>query len=70
MRPFQVGDHVEHVGSLVPEHLRFGRIIRVISHPDLPEHLVEYQVGFKYTVLTFYERQLRLVEAPRKEPTA
>ena len=67
---FQVGDHVEHVGSLVPEHLRFGRIIRVISHPDLPEHLVDYQVSFRYTVLTFSERQLRLVERPPKDQPA
>jgi hypothetical protein len=67
MPHFKTGDHVERVGPLVPEYMKFGQIIRIIPHPDLPEHLTEYDVDFKspgastHSVGTFYEAQLRLV---------
>ncbi len=47
-------------GTLVPEYMKFGRIVRVIPHPDLPEHLTEYEVDFKFVVTTFYQSQLPL----------
>lgn len=32
--------------------------------PDLPEHLNEYEVNFKFVVATFYQSQLRSAEEP------
>jgi hypothetical protein len=63
---FQVGDHVERVGPLVPQYMRFGHIVRVIPHQDLPEYLTEYEVDFEslcepHHVGTYYQTQLRLV---------
>jgi hypothetical protein len=61
---FKVGDYVERVGTLVPPYMKFGRIVRVIPHEDLPEHLTEYEVDFKFVIATFYQSQLRLAKAP------
>jgi len=67
MALFKVGDRVERVGPLVSEYMKFGRIVRVISHPDLPDDLTEYEVDFEspgeltHWVATFYQTQLRLV---------
>jgi hypothetical protein len=59
---FKVGDRVERVGSIVPEYMKFGRILRVSPRPpELPDYLTEYEVDFKFIVATFYETQLRLV---------
>ncbi len=60
MAQFKVGDYVERVGTLVPNYMKSGRIIRIIPHPDLPDDLTEYEVDFKFVNATFYERQLRL----------
>jgi hypothetical protein len=64
---FKVGDYVERVGTLVPQYMKFGRIVSVIPHPDLPEHLTEYEVDFKFVVATFYQSQLRLSGPPPSE---
>jgi hypothetical protein len=61
---FKVGDYVERVGTLVPTYMKHGRIVRVIPHPDLPDHLNEYEVDFQFAVATFYQSQLRLAEHP------
>ena len=59
---FKVGDHVERVGSIVPEYMKFGRILCVSPRPpELPDYLTEYEVDFKFIVATFYQTQLRLV---------
>jgi hypothetical protein len=31
---FKIGDRVERAGPLVPEYMRCGVVIRVISNPD------------------------------------
>jgi len=67
MALFNIGDYVERVGTAVPEHMRFGQIIRVIPRPNLPEHLTEYEVRFQVVVGTFYHSQLRLAEEPSAE---
>jgi len=65
---FKVGDQVERVGPLVPSHMpsymRVGRVVRVISHPNLPDHLTEYEVAFGSVVATFSQTQLRLADDP------
>ena len=61
---FKVGDYVERIGTLVPEYMKFGRIVRVIPQNDLPEHLNEYEVDFKLVVATFCQKQLRFAVAP------
>jgi hypothetical protein len=64
MPRFKVGDYVERFGPLAPEYTTVGRIVRVIPHADLPAYLTEYDVDFGFTILTFYESQLRLRESP------
>jgi len=67
MSLFKIGDHVERVGPLVPEYMKFGHVVRVIPHPDLPEYLTEYEVDFDsrrelaHHVATVYQTQLRLI---------
>src|SRR5262249_16058783 len=67
MALFKVGDHVERVGPLVPGYMKFGHIVRIISHPDLPDYLTEYEVVFEsqldltHRVATLYQTQLRLI---------
>ena len=71
MAPFKVGDYVEYIGSLVfPAEMRFGHIVRVIPHSDLPEHLTEYAVRFPFIVATFYQVQLRLAVPPPSDNTS
>jgi len=41
MALFKVGDRVKRVGPLVPEYMKTGRVVRVIPHPQLPEHFTE-----------------------------
>jgi hypothetical protein len=62
MALFNVGDYVERVGTLVPEYMKSGRVVRVVPHPDLPKGFTEYEIDFKFVVATFYESQLRLAE--------
>jgi hypothetical protein len=59
MARFKVGDRVERVGLLVPEYMKIGRVVRVIPHPQLPEHFTEYEINFGTRVASFYETQLR-----------
>ena len=61
MARFKVGDRVERVGTLVPEHMRTGRVVQVIPHPQLSEDFTEYEVDFGNRVASFYQTQLRLV---------
>jgi len=61
MARFKVGDRVERVGTHVPEHMKTGRIVRVIPHPQLSEDFTEYEVDFGNRVASFYQTQLRLV---------
>jgi len=60
MPRFKVGDQVERVGSLIPPYMKSGRVMRVIPHPDLPEHFTEYEIDFKFVIATFFESQLKL----------
>jgi len=58
---------VERVGVLVPVYMKFGHIVRVIPHPDLLEHMTQYEVDFEsrskstHDVATFYQIELRLL---------
>ena len=65
MARFKVGDYVERVGTLVPEYMKSGPVVRVIPHPEQPEHFTEYEIDFKFVVATFYENQLRLAGQTR-----
>ena len=61
MPKFAVGDHVERIGSLVPEYMRSGVIIRVIPNDQGQDLFNEYEVNFGNRVIAiFYETQLRL----------
>ncbi len=62
---FKIGDYVERVGTHVPQHMKFGRIVRVIPHSDLPQHLTEYAVDFRFVVATYYHVQLKPAVGPR-----
>jgi hypothetical protein len=63
----KVGDEVERTGTLVPSHMRHGKVIRVIPNKDGVEWLTEYEVEFDGNfVATFYESQLRGVNKPPK----
>jgi len=63
MPKFAVGDHVERVGVLVPEYMRYGTIIRVIPNNVGDDVFYEYEVDFGNRMLgAFYEPQLRLVK--------
>jgi hypothetical protein len=65
MPKFKVGDHVERIGSLVPEYMRSGIVTRVIPNQQGHHLFNEYEVNFGNQVIAlFYETQLRLVESP------
>jgi hypothetical protein len=62
MAKFKVGDRVERIGSLVPEWMRSGVIMRVIPNDQGQDLFNEYEVNFGNQVIAiFYETQLRLV---------
>ena len=61
MARFKVGDRVERFGTHVPEHMKTGRVVRVIPHPQLSEDFTEYEIDFGVRVASFYQTQLRLV---------
>src|SRR2546426_411403 len=64
MPKFNVGDHVERVGPLVPTYMQRGVITRVIPDKGGIDWLSEYEVNFdNKLVANFYETQLRLVKA-------
>jgi hypothetical protein len=66
MPRFKVGDHVERIGSLVPEWMRSGVILRVIPNNQGLDLFNEYEVNFGDQVIAiFYETQLRLAAADR-----
>jgi hypothetical protein len=61
MPKFAVGDYVERIGSLVPEYMRSGVIIRVIPNDQGLDLFNEYEVNFGNQVIAiFYETQLQL----------
>ena len=62
MPKFAVGDYVERIGSLVPEYMRNGVVIRLIPNDQGLDLFNEYEVNFGNQVIAiFYETQLRLV---------
>jgi hypothetical protein len=64
MLKFNVGDHVERVGPLVPIDMRRGVVTRVIPDKAGVDWLTEYEVNFdRKLIANFYETQLRLVKA-------
>ena len=46
MPKFAVGDHVERIGVLVPEYMRFGVVTRVIANNVGQDVFYEYEVDF------------------------
>ena len=70
MPTFNIGDYVERVGATVPDNMRLGRIVRVILHKDMPEHLTEYAVDFGFVVATCSQAELRPAEEPPLHTTA
>jgi len=59
MARFQVGDKVERIGSLVPEYMKHGVVVRIMpnEHSDL---FTAYEVSFgSQMIAIFYETQLR-----------
>ena len=65
MPRFAVGDHVERIGSLVPEYMRNGVVIRVIPNDQGLDLFNEYEVNFGNQVIAiFYETQLQLATKP------
>jgi hypothetical protein len=63
MPKFKVGDRVERIGSLVPEYMRSGVVVRVIPNEQGQDWFTEYEVDFDNQIVAiFYETQLRLVE--------
>ena len=64
MSKFKIGDHVERIGSLVPQYMRSGIVTKVIPNKDGMDWFTEYEVNFgNKTIAVFYETQLRLVKA-------
>ena len=64
MPKFKVGDYVERTGSLVPTYMRSGAIVQVIPDKNGVDWLTEYKIDFgDNQIATFYETQLRLVQA-------
>jgi hypothetical protein len=60
---FKVGDHVERVGTLVPEFMRSGTVIRVVPNEVLGDLFAKYEVNFgDRMIATFYEPQLQLAQ--------
>jgi hypothetical protein len=67
---FKVGDHVERIGSLVPQYMRSGVVTRVIPNKDGLDLFTEYEVNFDNTVIaTFYQTQLRLAKPTESAAT-
>jgi hypothetical protein len=63
MPKFAVGDHVERVGVLVPEYMRYGLVTRVKAIDVGQDVFYEYEVDFgNQMVGTFYEPQLHLIK--------
>ena len=61
MPKFAVGDYVERIGSLVPEYMRNGVVIRLIPNDQGLDLFNEYEVNFGNQVIAiFYETQLRM----------
>jgi hypothetical protein len=69
MPRFKVGDRVERIGSLIPEYMRSGVVVRVIPN-EHADWFSEYEVNFgNQQIATFYETQLRPAnEAPDVNP--
>jgi hypothetical protein len=64
MAKFAVGDTVERIGSLIPDYLKNGVVVRIIPNQDGVDWLTEYEVRFSSALIAgFYETQLRLVRA-------
>ena len=64
MSKFNIGDHVERIGSLVPDYMRSGIVTHVIPNENDEDWFTEYEVNFaNQRIATFYETQLRLVKA-------
>jgi len=64
MSKFKIGDHVERIGSLVPQYMRSGIVTKVIPNKDGMDWFTEYEVNFgNKTIAVFYQTQLRLVKA-------
>ena len=60
MPKFKVGDLVEGIGSLVPESMHSGVILRVIPNDQGQDLFNEYEVNFgNQLIAIFYETQLR-----------
>ena len=61
MPKFNVGDHVERIGVLVPAYMRNGTVIRVIPNTGVEDWFTEYEVNFESKLIgNFYETQLQL----------
>jgi hypothetical protein len=58
MPKFAVGDHVEKIGLLVPESMRQGIVIRVITNKVGQDLFYEYEVAFGNKIGIFYEAEL------------
>ena len=64
---FKVGDNVERIGVLAPEHMKSGRILRVIPHSGISELINEYVVAFEFGTVKLYGTQLRLMPEDRTD---
>jgi hypothetical protein len=64
---FKVGDHVERIGVLAPEHMKSGRILRVIPHNGISEVINEYVVAFEFGTVKLYGTQLGLLAEDRTD---
>ena len=63
MPKFKVGDRVERIGSLVPQYMKSGTVIRVIPNESAQDWFTEYEVNFGNQIIaTFYETQLRMAK--------
>jgi len=61
MPRFKVGDRVVRIGTLVPEYMREGTIVRVIPNDQGLDLFNEYEVNFGNQVIALlYESQLQL----------
>jgi hypothetical protein len=61
MRKFHVGQRVKWLRVLVPDHMKEGRVVRVIRPPELRDGLNEYDVRFRFQTVRLYEKELRSV---------
>jgi hypothetical protein len=62
MPKFNVGDYVEPIGTLVPDDVRQGVILRVFPNEEGLDWATEYEIEFKFGRAKFFERQLRLTK--------